>query len=60
MRQALARVLWCIHRIEDLLLVGLLLSMISIAFTQIVLRNGFDGGIAWQTHCCVLWCYGLP
>ena len=47
MRQALARVLWCIHRIEDLLLVGLLLSMISIAFTQIVLRNGFDGGIAW-------------
>ena len=58
MRQALARVLWCIHRIEDLLLVGLLLSMISIAFTQIVLRNGFDGGIAWADsllRIMVLW-----
>lgn len=58
MKQVLTRSLWCIHRLEDLLLVGLLLSMISIAFTQIVLRNGFDGGIVWADsllRIMVLW-----
>jgi TRAP-type C4-dicarboxylate transport system permease small subunit len=40
------------------LLVLLLLAMISLAFAQIVLRNGFDGGIIWADsllRIMVLW-----
>ena len=34
-------------RIEEGLLALLLLAMILLAFGQIVLRNGFDGGLSW-------------
>jgi len=46
-KQLLARALWMVHRLEEALLVSLLLAMITLAFAQIVLRNGFDGGIIW-------------
>lgn len=54
----MARSLWVIHRLEDFVLVLLLFTMISLAFTQIVLRNGFDGGIVWADsllRIMVLW-----
>ncbi len=47
-----------INRIEDAFLVGLLGVMIGLAFVQIVLRNGFDGGILWADgliRILVLW-----
>jgi TRAP-type C4-dicarboxylate transport system permease small subunit len=36
-----------ISRLEQILIVALLTAMILIAFSQIVLRNFFDTGIAW-------------
>lgn len=36
-----------VHRAEDALLVAMLALMIGVAVTQIVLRNGFDGGLLW-------------
>ncbi len=51
-----------IHRLllkaENLILTGLLLSMIVIAVAQILLRNVFGGGLLWAdayTRTCVLW-----
>lgn len=58
MKSALDKALVWIHRLEDGLLVVLLLGMILLAFTQIVLRNGFDGGILWADallRVLVLW-----
>jgi TRAP-type C4-dicarboxylate transport system permease small subunit len=58
MKQALERLLWAVHRFEDMVLVLLLLGMIMLAFTQIVLRNGFDGGFLWADallRVLVLW-----
>ncbi len=43
----LKRLLHWLHCCEDALLVLMLLSMIVIAFTQIILRNFFDGGLVW-------------
>lgn len=54
----LRRALVVVHRIEDGVLAMLLMLMISLAFTQIVLRNGFDGGILWADsllRMLVLW-----
>ena len=53
--QNLAR--W-LHRFEDALLVLVLLSMLLLACTQILLRNGFDGGLSWAdslVRVLVLW-----
>ncbi|WP_321495299.1 TRAP transporter small permease [uncultured Desulfobacter sp.] len=52
------RVISILHKIEDALLVGLLLLMIGLAVFQIVLRNGFDTGIVWAdplVRVLVLW-----
>ena len=43
----MSRVISILHKIEDALLVSLLLLMIGLAVFQIVLRNGFDAGIVW-------------
>ena len=37
-----------LHRVEDAILVGLLLTMIGMAVTQIFLRNLFEAGIVWS------------
>jgi TRAP-type C4-dicarboxylate transport system permease small subunit len=45
-------------RVEDGILVGLLLLMIGMAVTQIFLRNLFEGGIVWSdvlVRTLVLW-----
>lgn len=47
-----------VHRIEDILLVTLLSSMIVLASTQIILRNLFDFGLVWADpllRIMVLW-----
>ncbi len=47
-----------LHKIEDGILIGLLLMMIFIAVLQIVLRNLFDAGILWGdplVRVLVLW-----
>ena len=47
-----------LYRIEDGILVGLLLIMIAMAVTQIFLRNIFEGGIVWSdvlVRTLVLW-----
>ncbi len=47
-----------LYRIEDSILVGLLLLMIGLAVTQIFLRNLFDSGIVWSdilVRILVLW-----
>ncbi len=47
-----------VHRLEDLLLIGLLSAMIILASTQIVLRNLFDFGLVWADpliRIMVLW-----
>jgi TRAP-type C4-dicarboxylate transport system permease small subunit len=36
-----------LHKIEDSILVGLLLLMICMAVLQIFMRNLFDSGILW-------------
>jgi TRAP-type C4-dicarboxylate transport system permease small subunit len=58
MRALLTRLLRVVHAVEDLILVGLLLAMVGVAVTQIVLRNGFDGGFLWAEtflRVLVLW-----
>jgi TRAP-type C4-dicarboxylate transport system permease small subunit len=45
-------------KVETLLLVAVLLSLIGVAVTQIVLRNLFDSGLLWAdafTRISVLW-----
>ena len=52
------RVRSMLYRIEDGILVGLLLLMIGLAVTQIFLRNLFDSGIVWSdilVRILVLW-----
>ena len=47
-----------LHRVEDAILVGLLLLMIGMAVTQIFLRNLFGAGIVWSdvmVRILVLW-----
>nr|WP_320190306.1 TRAP transporter small permease [uncultured Desulfobacter sp.] len=54
----MSRVILLLHKIEDTLLVSLLLLMIGLAVFQIVLRNGFDAGIVWADpliRVLVLW-----
>ncbi|MCG8549618.1 MAG: TRAP transporter small permease [Desulfobacterales bacterium] len=54
----MSRVILLLHKIEDALLVSLLLLMIGLAVFQIVLRNGFDAGIVWADpliRVLVLW-----
>ena len=58
MQTWLKRGLQGLHAIEDFILVGLLLTMVGVAVTQIVLRNGFDGGFLWAEsflRVLVLW-----
>ncbi len=52
------RVITWLHRIEDGILVGLLLIMMLVATAQILLRNLFDSGLAWgdpMVRVLVLW-----
>jgi len=52
------RVQITLHRLEDAILVGLLLLMIGMAVTQIFLRNLFETGIVWSdvmVRILVLW-----
>ena len=52
------RVRSVLYRIEDGILVGLLLMMIGLAVTQIFLRNLFNSGIVWSdilVRILVLW-----
>lgn len=52
------RVQITLHRLEDAILVGLLLIMIGMAVTQIFLRNLFEVGIVWSdvmVRILVLW-----
>ena len=47
-----------LHRMEDAILVGLLLLMIGMSVTQIFLRNLFESGIVWSdvmVRILVLW-----
>ena len=46
-RTIISNVVTVLHRVEDMILVGLLLVMIGMAVTQIFLRNFFDAGIVW-------------
>lgn len=58
MKKALQALLRMIHRLEDGVLVSLLLTMIALAVSQIVLRNAFDTGITWADsllRILVLW-----
>lgn len=58
MQAGLQRLLRGVHRLEDALLVGLLLAMVLVAVAQIILRNGFDGGFLWAEgflRVLVLW-----
>jgi TRAP-type C4-dicarboxylate transport system permease small subunit len=48
MKAGLDRALWWLHRLEDGVLVSLLLSMVVLAVTQIVLRDAFHGGVLWM------------
>lgn len=46
------------HRFEDALLAALLIVMMTLAVTQIILRNGFDSGLLWADsllRVLVLW-----
>ena len=52
------RILNLLHRLEDGILVGLLLSMIGLAVSQIFLRNLMGSGITWAdplVRVLVLW-----
>lgn len=54
----MSRLLQTVHRIENGLLVVLLVAMIALAGSQIVLRNLFDTGISWSDpvlRVLVLW-----
>ncbi|MFC1811560.1 TRAP transporter small permease [Thermodesulfobacteriota bacterium] len=58
MKTAIERTQKILHRLEDGILVGLLLLVIGVAVTQIVLRNLFEGGIVWGdvlVRVLVLW-----
>lgn len=47
-----------LHRVEDTILVGLLLMMIGMSVIQIFLRNLFESGISWSdvlVRVLVLW-----
>lgn len=58
MKLVIQRMLYVVHRLEDSILVALLLAMIVLAVTQIALRNGFDTGITWADallRVMVLW-----
>ena len=58
MKKTLQLLLRMIHVLEDGVLVTLLLTMISLAVSQIVLRNAFDTGITWADsllRVLVLW-----
>jgi len=58
MKKTIRTLLMLVHRLEDGVLVALLLTMISLAVSQIVLRNGFDTGITWADsllRVLVLW-----
>ncbi|MFW2440248.1 MAG: TRAP transporter small permease [Arenicellales bacterium] len=43
----LQRAVKILHNIEDSLLVIILLTMVTLAFSQIVMRNFFDSGTIW-------------
>lgn len=47
MKSSAHPVLRVLHFVEDAFLVLLLVLMIGLAVTQIVWRNGFDGGLLW-------------
>lgn len=52
------RIIRLIHKIEDTILISLLLTMITLAVLQIFLRNLFDSGIIWGdslVRILVLW-----
>jgi len=52
------RVQMILHRVEDSILVGLLLLMITMSVLQIFLRNLFESGIVWSdvlVRILVLW-----
>ena len=54
----IAKILRIIHCGEDLLLVCVLLAVLSLAVTQIVMRNFFDTGFLWSesfVRILVLW-----
>ena len=54
----LERIRKFLNRIEDGVLIGLLLSMMVVAITQILLRNLFESGIVWgdpMSRMLVLW-----
>ena len=58
MKTAIEQTRKILHRLEDGILVGLLLLVIGMAVTQIVLRNLFEGGIVWGdvlVRVLVLW-----
>lgn len=58
MRSWLTRGLTLLQRVEDALLVGLLMVMIGVAVAQIVLRNLYEGGLVWGdvlVRVLVLW-----
>ena len=58
MRSWLTQVLTLLQRIEDAILVVLLMAMIGLAVAQILLRNLFEGGIVWGdilVRILVLW-----
>ncbi len=46
-RGTAGRIVGMLHRVEDVILVGLLFLMILLAVSQILLRNLFDGGVVW-------------
>jgi len=54
----LPRVVSLVQKVEDYILIGLLLIMITMAVLQIFLRNFFDSGIVWGdslVRVLVLW-----
>ena len=58
MSKGLDRALWWLHRIEDSILVTLLISMVTLAVAQIVMRNAFNSGLLWMDpllRIMVLW-----
>ena len=65
MKIAIDKTLIFLRKLEDALLVTLLLSMVGIATTQVLLRNLFDSGFYWgdslgPRHCalgCVSRCH---
>ncbi len=54
----IARIQAVLHSVENVVLVGLLMLMLSMAVLQIVLRNVFESGIHWgdvMVRILVLW-----